>query len=598
MKTLKGLIFTFFCVLVMCSLTLDAQTVNTSLNPEIRDISELYIGFNRRSDNGTWYSDNSFFNLVDEMNPDIVRYPGGTQANYWDWSTGQFIPNTDKVWGNKEVVTIPSFLNAMPTQTKVVYVVNMARPTPATGIDVNASEAILKSTTTLNAKITNMLNAIGEFITNGVTPFAVELGNEFYFGNIESGIFEVVENNGNYYSGWDTANSQPFVSSSKPDAIEVSARFYLEQSKAIVSAIKAVYPNMKVVLTTTKGGYAARESWNNTIVNELENNPSFASLQSNTYALTQHHYLNDSYGLQTVISDNASSVIAISEGIQYPIDKQVDYDFVPSDYKIWYTEYGEVKQIAEETWASAVRYTALIYSWINRGDKVGQLGFHYISDNNVVKADNPMVLAPVGMAQKLVALASKDMSNLQIINFSPNPISTGTVNALYGFKYSSNEKETLLLLNTSDLDFSNVSISNLFSFSGQATMTQYYSNAPYVSPVFDGHANIVSNIANVSNSVAINKFSITVVEVPNPSLGIEDNASETIKIYPNPVSNYLSIDSKKNILSVELFDIKGAILKNRLINGQSIDMTDLSSGIYVIKVETIEGVTIKKIIKE
>jgi hypothetical protein len=35
----------------------------------------MNIGFNRRSDKGTWWTDNSFINLVSEMNPDVVRYP-------------------------------------------------------------------------------------------------------------------------------------------------------------------------------------------------------------------------------------------------------------------------------------------------------------------------------------------------------------------------------------------------------------------------------------------------------------------------------------------------------------------------------------------
>ena len=142
-----------------------AQTT-TSLNSTIRSKTELLIGFNRRSDQGTWWTDTSFKTLVSEMNPDIVRYPGGTQANYWDWSTGQFLDNTDKTWSNKEVLEIPEFLDALPDRTKVVYVVNMARPTPATGINVNDSEAILKSQSTLDAKIVDMINAINQFSAN------------------------------------------------------------------------------------------------------------------------------------------------------------------------------------------------------------------------------------------------------------------------------------------------------------------------------------------------------------------------------------------------------------------------------------------------
>ena len=415
-------------ILILISDAAYAQ-VSTSLDADVRDVSNLDIGFNRRSDQGTWWADNSFINLISEMNPNVVRYPAGTQANYWDWREGKFLENTDKNWNNKEILKIPEFVAALPDRTKAIYVVNMARPTPFTGVAVNASEAILKSQTTLNAKITDMLAAIAEFDAQGKLPYAIELGNEFYFGNIESGIFEIVETGGFFYSGWDESNNQPYQSVDKKDATDINAAYYLDQCKTIVAAIKAQYPNMKIALTTTKSGNgnSTRERWNNTIYNELENNSTYTTLQSNVDALTQHFYINENYGIQNVITNNTLSEVAIAEGIQYPLDKQADYDMVPDDYKIWITEYGEVKGIAEETWASAVRYATFTSSWIALGDKIEQLDWHYISDNNVVNNNNsPMKLAPVGIAVKLFQQAVADMTEMQEISFSPNPISVNT----------------------------------------------------------------------------------------------------------------------------------------------------------------------------
>lgn len=596
----KKPIFKIFSIVFLLSFSsIDAQVITTSLDPTIRDITELNIGFNRRSDQGTWWTDTSFINLVDDMNPDIVRYPGGTQANYWDWSTGQFIPNTDKVWNNKEVVTIPTFLNALPQRTKVVYVVNMARPTPATGIDVNASEAVLKSQTTLNAKITDMLNALAEFTNQGKTPYAVELGNEFYFGNIESGIFEIIDTGTDFLSGWDTTNSQPYASSSKADATEITAKFYLDQCIDIVAAIKAVYPNMKFVLTTTKGGTAARDRWNNTIFTELETNPNYLALKNDVYAVTQHHYLNDTYGVQTPISDNATAEVAIAEGIQYPIDKQVDYDVVPSDYKIWYTEYGEVKGIAEETWASAVRFEAFAYSWLNRGDKVGQLGWHYISDNNVVNDNSsPMKLAPVGIASKLLSQASADMTDMQKINFGNNPIAVNGVNALHGFTFKSNEKETVFIINISHTDFTQVPFSNLVTYTGQPIMTQYYSNAPYVSGVFEGDPNIVSNLSSVNNTVDIHKFSITIIEAPNSTLGLENTSIKQFSVYPNPFQDHIVLEDINTIKSVAIFNINGSLVfKTSQLESNILTLYNLPSGMYFTKIES-DTIHTFKLIKE
>lgn len=577
--------------------SLNAQTT-TSLNTTVRDVTDLEIGFNRRSDQGIWWTDNSFMNLVSEMNPDAVRYPAGTQANYWDWREGKFLENTDKSWNNKEVVTIPTFVNALPDRTKAIYVVNIARPTPITGVDVNASEAILKSQSTLDAKIVDMLAAIAEFDAQGKLPYAVELGNEFYFGNIESGIFEIVESNGLYYSGWDNSNNQPFESASKPDATVITANFYLDQCKDIVAAIKDVYPNMNIILTTTKGGFAARESWNNTIFDELENNPTYTSLKNDTYAVTQHHYIKND-GLQTPITDNASSKVAIAEGIEYPLSKQADYDLVPSNYKIWITEYGATKGIAEETWASAVRYAAFTYGWIELGDKIEQLDWHYISDNNVVNNDVlPMKLAPVGIAVKMLQQAAVDMTEMQEINFSPNPISVNAVNSLYGFKFKSDQKETLFIINTSDSDFSQIQFSNLFTYTGLPTMAQYYSNVPYVNGVYEGHSNIASLTSNVTNNVDINKFSITVIEAENEALHVTDFFTDNVIVYPNPVKDILNIKSKNSIQSIAIKNLNGVTVyeKEKVYDGE-INLSVLNTGIYFIKVNTNEGSEIKKLLK-
>ena len=79
---------------------------NTTTLDAKRDKTELLIGFNRRSDGPSagapFWTDPTFKPLLATMNPDIVRYPGGTQANYWDWSTGEFIPNSGKNMNSKE----------------------------------------------------------------------------------------------------------------------------------------------------------------------------------------------------------------------------------------------------------------------------------------------------------------------------------------------------------------------------------------------------------------------------------------------------------------------------------------------------------------
>ncbi len=585
-------------ILFACPIT-HAQVVQATLEGEPRDVLEMCLGFNRRSDAGTWWTDESFIQRVAEINPDIVRYPGGTQANYWDWRTGQFIPGTDKDWGNKQVVTIPTLIHALPDRTKIVYVINMARPTPSTGVDVNASEEVLKSESTLELKIQDMLEAIEKFITEGKKPYAIELGNELYFGNIESGIYQIVEDNGVFYSGWDKTNNRPYASSSKRDATEISALFYLRQAKEVVKQIRAAYPDIKFALTTSKSGNgnSARDRWNNTVFEQLGTNTEFALLKNEIHAVTQHHYLNDKYGIQNPIGDAESSKAAIAEGIRYPVETQADYDMVPEHYKIWYTEYGEVKGIAEETWADAVRYAALTYSWLARGEKVDQLDFHHLTDNTVIRVGSPMRLAPVGIAAKLFMSAAAEMSEMQQIHFDINPVSVDGVFSLYGYKFKNDKREALLIMNLSDQDIEQVSLDQLFGYSGERELTQYHSEAPWISGVALGDSNISFNEGPVDSTFPCPKFSITLIEARNELVSLYDVWIQHVTVFPNPVLDFITVQSHAAVKDISIYNMHGSQVLHSGNVQNRYNLSNLNPGIYICIIDTNQGTTIKKLIK-
>ena len=606
--------YTTYLLILFLSVNLFAQNT-TTLDAE-RDKSELLIGFNRRSDGATqggpWWTDTTFTPLLAQINPDVLRYPGGTQANYWDWTTGKFLDNTDKNWGNKEVLKIPEFLSVIPARTKVVYVVNMARPTPATGIDVNATEEILKSDATLNAKITDFLNALATFDAQGKLPYAVELGNEYFFGNVESGIFHIVQGADNIaYAGWDpslnSGNGAPIPhdggskTSNKKQATVTNAKFYLYQCKEVVSQIKAVYPIMKFALVTTKrgNGTSSRESWNTTVYDELATNPDFSTLKNDIYALTQHHYLTNTYGDQTVVSDIPTSKVAIAEGVSYPRERQADYDQSPAQYKIWYTEFGATKVNADESWAGGMRAAVLNLSWMDRGDKTGQLDYHHITDENVINtAAASMRLAPIGITSMLLEQASADMITMNKINFNTNPDVVTGIETLHGYKFKNLEKETLLIININDVGMANIKVDNLFTYAGVPNLTQYWSTQPWLSGVYLGHANIQSQTNTIGTTFTANGFSITVIEVANSALSVGENDLLDIRLYPNPVSDILTITAKENINSIVIYDINGKQILSIENPSERVDVSELKPAVYLIKIITDSGVSNKKLIKK
>jgi hypothetical protein len=78
-----------------------------------------------------------------------------------------------------------------------------------------------------------------------------------------------------------------------------------------------------------------------------------------------------------------------------------------------------------------------------------------------------------------------------------------------------------------------------------------------------------------------------------------DLNKELINVFPNPVSNYITVFTPKESV-IEILNIKGQIIKS-VFNKATltfIDMTDLSSGVYIVRVMTDKEVITKKIIKE
>ena len=69
-----------------------------------------------------------------------------------------------------------------------------------------------------------------------------------------------------------------------------------------------------------------------------------------------------------------------------------------------------------------------------------------------------------------------------------------------------------------------------------------------------------------------------------------------IKIFPNPVSEILSIQSAENITLIEIFNPLGKMVK-RIENKKSINISNLSSGFYIVKAYASDKVTTKKVIK-
>jgi hypothetical protein len=80
-------------------------------------------------------------------------------------------------------------------------------------------------------------------------------------------------------------------------------------------------------------------------------------------------------------------------------------------------------------------------------------------------------------------------------------------------------------------------------------------------------------------------------------VGIDENDLIGVMIYPNPVVNYINVESDHTILSVELINLMGQKIVTQAVNAANgrISTSDLKAGTYIIKVELENGVVSRTI---
>lgn len=112
---------------------------------------------------------------------------------------------------------------------------------------------------------------------------------------------------------------------------------------------------------------------------------------------------------------------------------------------------------------------------------------------------------------------------------------------------------------------------------------------------------LTSDLPGVTGSPATSNAITMVVTAP---VGISElkDLSNRISIYPNPISDKLFVNtgsSEIGAMTITIMDANGKLVKKiKALANQPIDISDLGKGIYVLYIETIKGVVIKKVVKK
>ncbi|MCF7560628.1 T9SS type A sorting domain-containing protein [Sabulilitoribacter multivorans] len=79
--------------------------------------------------------------------------------------------------------------------------------------------------------------------------------------------------------------------------------------------------------------------------------------------------------------------------------------------------------------------------------------------------------------------------------------------------------------------------------------------------------------------------------VEDATASVEDVFASNLKIYPNPVNNFITIESKNiKIASVEIYSLLGQkVMSDSQLKNNKVDVSDISNGLYLLKVNAENG---------
>jgi len=83
------------------------------------------------------------------------------------------------------------------------------------------------------------------------------------------------------------------------------------------------------------------------------------------------------------------------------------------------------------------------------------------------------------------------------------------------------------------------------------------------------------------------------------SAGIENLDPNGSKVYPNPFTDFLTIEASAQINKLIMTDLQGKVIFEMapLQNHLDLDLNELSNGIYMMEIHTANGTELLKVVK-
>jgi hypothetical protein len=134
----------------------------------------------------------------------------------------------------------------------------------------------------------------------------------------------------------------------------------------------------------------------------------------------------------------------------------------------------------------------------------------------------------------------------------------------------------------------------LWTFEGGIPATSTQKNPPAITYNASGAFDVTLKATNQWGDISLKKLEYIHVG----GVGINELSQASVKVYPNPVSDQMNIESSSNIQEVRIVNLVGQTVLIQKIDGtnMTINTSDLKSGVYNLKLKMEDGYVNKKIV--
>ena len=151
-------------------------------------------------------------------------------------------------------------------------------------------------------------------------------------------------------------------------------------------------------------------------------------------------------------------------------------------------------------------------------------------------------------------------------------------------------------VNIDPAESANISGEGTYQYGDQVVLTvEPFDNYRFLNWTEDGE--VVSE-ATTYTFTATNDRTLTANLVS--TVGVGENSSNKVTLYPNPVSDKLTVEAGEAINKVEIYNLVGTLVYSQKNCASKVEITtsDLQSGIYFIRLTTKSASETRRFVKE